>query len=212
MTFTLKIDNQTITVKPVVYLYQAKDYLNESRSGLCVGLLYQPEEGKKKDWLPFCTLTKNFGEWIGIKNAAYIDLNNCPFATQLCDAGFAEKTSFFKKNGFCEYPLWIFKEDFLRQVEGEYNRYAKEYDSVAGVLEEETKIQPEILRTVYVRLEVDDQKAMDADMGTIEYLENEMAWLIPSGIHMTYSRILDQDDPADLPALLRDIKKTEETK
>ena len=203
MTFELIIEKQKITVKPVVHLYTVQNYMNQKRFGLCLDLLYESEE---KEWLPFCRLTTNFSEWIGLKNAAYVDLNNCPFATQLLDAEFAKDTGFTKKSGFCEYPLWVFEEDFLRRAEGEFERYEKDFQEERKTLEETPGRKEPISRTVYVRLEVDDEKAKESDKGIVEYLENEMGWLIPSGIHMTYARIVDEDDPEDLSALLEDLR------
>jgi len=78
---------------------------------------------------PFAKLTVSFGEFISIKNAAYIDTNNCPFADQLLKYGIAKKTGFTKNSGYCSYPLWIFNEDFLKEIGGEeYEWYSSMFD------------------------------------------------------------------------------------
>ncbi len=78
---------------------------------------------------PFAVLTKSFGEFIGAKNCAYIDTNNCPFADAFIKLGIARDTGFTKESGFYSYPLWAFDEHFLRQIGGaEYEKYSQEYD------------------------------------------------------------------------------------
>lgn len=78
---------------------------------------------------PYATLTKCFGEFINLKNSAYIDTNNCSFADQLLEQGIAEPTGLYKISGFCRYPFWIFKEEFLRGSGGEnYQKYVQAYD------------------------------------------------------------------------------------
>ena len=77
----------------------------------------------------FAILTKSFGEFIGLKNSAYVDINNCPFAPQLLNRGFANDTGLYKESGFCSYPLWTFDETVLKESGGEkYERYARAYD------------------------------------------------------------------------------------
>lgn len=42
----------------------------------------------------------------------------------------AENTGLTKSSGFCQYPLWHFKEDFLREIGGEvYEQYANCFQS-----------------------------------------------------------------------------------
>ena len=53
------------------------------------------------------------GNRLCIKNSAYVDLNNNPFATQLLDMGIATDTGFTKQSGYVTYPLWRFDEKFL---------------------------------------------------------------------------------------------------
>lgn len=77
----------------------------------------------------YCILTKSFEEFIGLKNSAYVDINNCPFAPQLLNRGFAKDTGLYKESGFCSYPLWTFDETVLKETGGEkYERYARAYD------------------------------------------------------------------------------------
>ena len=61
-------------------------------------------------WSSTQPLTVSFGEFIGLKDSAYIDTNNCRFAQQLLDQGIAVDTGLRKSSGFCEYPLWGFQE------------------------------------------------------------------------------------------------------
>lgn len=110
-------------VKPSVELYTVKDFMEKEMPGLAIRLT-------DADTLePFSMLTKSFGEFIGIKNAAYIDTNNCPFASQLLEKGIARDTGLKKISGYCEYPLWIFNKDFLLEHgEENYKKYSNGYD------------------------------------------------------------------------------------
>jgi hypothetical protein len=58
-----------------------------------------------------------------------------------------------------------------------------------------------MMRTVIAMLEIDDDKAIAEDLGTIEYLEREFGWLEQSGISLQNARILDDDDEYDAKAI-----------
>lgn len=116
-----------ITVEPSVELYSVRDFMGKELPGLAVELNEVDSDGIKT---PYAMLTTSFGEFISIKNAAYIDTNNCPFAEQLLEQGIAQPTGLTKSSGFCQYPLWIFNEDFLKEHGGEsYQKYSNEFDS-----------------------------------------------------------------------------------
>ena len=57
------------------------------------------------------------------------------------------------------------------------------------------------MRTVIAILEVDDDSAIEEDLGTLEYLEREMGWVSDSGIYLQNARILDDDDKYDTKAI-----------
>ena len=57
------------------------------------------------------------------------------------------------------------------------------------------------MRTVICILEIDDDKAIAEDLGTIEYLEREFGWLEQSGIFLQNAKILDEDDKYDAKAI-----------
>ena len=57
------------------------------------------------------------------------------------------------------------------------------------------------MRKVIALLEVDDDKAIAEDIGTIDYLEREMGWVADSGIYLQNARILDDDDKHDAKAI-----------
>ena len=126
----LKITNyfgDPVTLRPRVELYSVTDFMGTKLPGLAVVL---DEVGESPDDLEeYAVLTVSFGEHISIKNSAYIDTNNCPFADQLLNQGIAEPTGLSKTSGFCTYPLWEFKEDFLKEIGGEtYQEYAHAYE------------------------------------------------------------------------------------
>ena len=131
VTFELMCFGKKIKLKPVLHLYTVNDFLGRKAPGLCIELYSKKPDSKDEKWEPFCVITKSFGEFIGVRNAAYIDLNNCPFAKQLCELGFAEETGFYKNSGFCQYPLWVFNEAFLRQTGDKiYSEYSECFDSL----------------------------------------------------------------------------------
>lgn len=112
-----------VSLTPRVGLYEVYDFMGKEMPGLAI-LLDETESGE-----PYAVLTVSFGEFISVKNSAYIDTNNCRFADQLLDQGIAELTSFTKQSGFCTYPLWVFKEEFLQEIGGEsYQKYSQAYD------------------------------------------------------------------------------------
>lgn len=134
----LKITNcfgRTVTLRPRLELYSVTDFMGMEMPGLAVVL---DEIGDSPDDLEqYAVLTVSFGEHIGIKNSAYIDTNNCTFADQLLEKGIAEPTGLYKTSGYCRYPLWIFKEEFLRAIGSEnYQKYTQAFD-------QEMKMEPQ---------------------------------------------------------------------
>ena len=57
------------------------------------------------------------------------------------------------------------------------------------------------MRTVIALLEIDDDKAIAEDIGTIDYLEREMGWVAESGVFLQHAKILDNDDEYDTKAI-----------
>ena len=56
-------------------------------------------------------------------------------------------------------------------------------------------------RRVLAELFVEDEKAIEEDLGTIDYVEREAGWMSESGIRVGQMRILDDDDPEDTKAI-----------
>lgn len=67
-------------------------------------------------------------------------------------------------------------------------------------------------RRVLAELFVEDERAIEEDLGTIDYVEREAGWMSESGIRVGNMRILDDDDPEDAKAsdLADKIFKSEE--
>ena len=132
---TLEIKNifgNTVKLMPGVHLYRVQDFMGTPLHGLGINLVEADGESAGE---PFATLTVSFGEFIGFKDCAYIDTNNCTFAPQLLTMGIAEDTGFTKRSGYCEYPLWHFKEDFLKKIGGDrYLQYSSEYDQYMSAI------------------------------------------------------------------------------
>ena len=117
-----------IRLKPRVELYDTRDYMGTQMPGLAIVLdeVDQNENVTEQ----YAVLTVSFGEFLPVKNCAYIDANNCPFAPQLLAEGIAQDTGHSKISGFCEYPLWVFKENFLKEIGGDkYERYSEQFDA-----------------------------------------------------------------------------------
>ena len=115
-----------LMVQPRLALYSVRDFAGKEMPGLAITLIDVTDSNDPTD---YCDLTVSFGEFIGMKNCAYIDANNCDFADQLLKQGMATKTQFTKRSGFCEYPLWLFEEKDLREMdEAAYETYCSEYD------------------------------------------------------------------------------------
>ena len=57
------------------------------------------------------------------------------------------------------------------------------------------------MRAVILQIELDDNKAISAGLGTIDYLERELAQLAESGVCLKNARILDADDKRDTNAI-----------
>ena len=131
-TYDIKLfDGETYTVEPEFQLCPVRDlmYGKKKLTGIAIQLYMAKSTEDYEAGEPFAKLTVSFGEFISIKNAAYIDTNNCPFADQLLKYGIEKKTGLTKNSGYCSYPLWIFNEDFLKEIGGEeYERYSSMFD------------------------------------------------------------------------------------
>ena len=55
-------------------------------------------------------------------------------------------------------------------------------------------------RRILAELFVEDDRAIEEDLGTIDYVEREAGWMSESGISVGQMRILDEDDPEDAKA------------
>ena len=143
MTFEISsfYREEKIRMKPQVELYDTRDYMGEQMPGLAIVLdeVDQNENVTEQ----YAVLTVSFGEFLTLKNCAYIDANNCPFAPQLLAKGIAQDTGYSKISGFCKYPLWVFKEDFLKEIGGKkYEQYSEQFDAYmrGDVQEDDTKM------------------------------------------------------------------------
>ena len=120
------IFGKEVQLEPKVELYTVQDFMGEMKPGLCIDLIHADGEDAGE---PYATLTVCFGEFIGMKNCAYVDTNNCYFAGQLLEQGIAKETGLTKDSGFCTYPLWQFEESFLTEISGSnYEIYAKAFE------------------------------------------------------------------------------------
>lgn len=106
-------------VIPFVSLYpNTKDFMGNAKFNLAVGF-------DRTDGSLHSIVTTNFGDFISTKNAAYIDVNNCPWFEEIIDFSVARRTCFTSKSGYCEYPLYIFDEKWLKEIDT--NHYYEKY-------------------------------------------------------------------------------------
>lgn len=125
---------QQVALRPRVEQYSVRDFMGQEMPGLAIVLdeVNSELDGDEE----YAVLTVSFGEFISAKDCAYIDTNNCYFAQQLLVQGIAEDTGLSRSSGFCQYPLWHFKEEFLKENGGaayeEYSRRYREYMQSAG--------------------------------------------------------------------------------
>ena len=133
----------SVTLRPRLELYSVTDFMGTELPGLAVVL---DEVGESTtDLEQYAVLTVSFGEHISMKNSAYIDTNHCHFSDQLLEQGIAEPTGLYKTSGYCQYPLWVFKEEFLREIGGEnYQKYAQAYEQYMNPSEDEEPVPLEI--------------------------------------------------------------------
>lgn len=118
-------NDKKIKIKPYLYLVEVRDFKQEKQNNIGLRFTYI-NNGIQ---MPFSNFTVNFGEYIGMKNCAYVDTNNCWYADEILNTGIAEDTGLTKLSGFRKYPLWSFKEEFLEKVDKEvYQKYSDEYD------------------------------------------------------------------------------------
>lgn len=144
-------NNEEVRLKPMLELYTVSDGItNDKQYGIAIRL-NEYNANKNEDLGQYAILTKSFGEFIGYKNTAYIDVNNCPFANQLLDLGIAKDTGFTKQSGYVTYPLWQFDEQFLKEIGAEnYEKYSKKYDEYMEQFSEEDVLDfdEEAIKTV----------------------------------------------------------------
>lgn len=116
-----------VVVEPELMLYTTYDFMDNKMPGLGIQFYSYDEDGFRE---PYATLTTNFGEFLSVKDCAYIDTNNNSFAGQLLAMGFCQDTGITKQSGFCTYPLWKFDKEFLKEIDvhGLYDTYSKKYD------------------------------------------------------------------------------------
>ena len=70
-----------VKLQPRLELYSVRGFMGEEMPGLAIVLdevMGEPDEMEQ-----YATLTVSFGEFIGLKDSAYIDTNNCRFTQQL---------------------------------------------------------------------------------------------------------------------------------
>lgn len=133
-TLTIKdIAGEKVELIPELVMVDVLDFMDQEQHNIGLRLYVEGEYGLE----PYASLTVNFGEFIGAKDCAYVDTNNCYFADQLLAQGIARDTGLTKQSGFCTYPLWQFNAEFLQGVNGKlYELYSSEYNQYMEAAEQ----------------------------------------------------------------------------
>ena len=111
---------------PDVVLHDVEDFMGEPQYNL--GLRFLCEHNGRL--ATYCNFTLNMGEFIGLKNAAYVDMDESFLVGyKLQELGLAEDTGLTKRDGYFDYPLWKFSDEFLESLNSEvYKIYSDKYD------------------------------------------------------------------------------------
>jgi hypothetical protein len=109
-TYTIASHSESYEVKPILTFYTAvRDFMGEEKLNIAL-LLEDAETGEG-----YTAVTTNLGEFISVRNAAYIDTNNNPGIDRWLEQnGIAKMTGLTKQSGYCTYPLAVFTDEFVR--------------------------------------------------------------------------------------------------
>ena len=104
LTYTSRFTGETDVA------FDIQQYMNNGNMYIGLGC---NEEGYLE---PFADLTVNLGDTTP-NYCAYVDTNNLPDAeTFIADNELGTYTGFVKRSGYCEYPLYMFNSDKLREL------------------------------------------------------------------------------------------------
>ena len=120
------IFDNDVDLIPDIVLHEVNDFMGEPQYNL--GLRFLCEHNGSIE--TYCNFTVNLGEFIGTKNCAYVDTDECCyFADTILKSGIAQDTGLTKRNGHFDYPLWKFDESFLLSLNSEqYQKYSDSFD------------------------------------------------------------------------------------
>ena len=105
-----------IRLKPRVELYDTRDYMGKQMPGLAIVL--DEVDQKENVTEQYAVLTVSFGDFLALKNCAFIDTNGDPdFPVWLIRNGLAIPTGVLQRSGFCEYPEYRFRADRLQELD-----------------------------------------------------------------------------------------------
>lgn len=128
MIFNVNVYGDDRRLSPRLEFYEVEDYMGDRLPAVAVCLDEVDDKGNIGEH--FDTITTSFGDLVSVKNAAYIDTNNCPYAeNMLAKSGIARNLGMTRQSGFCEYPLYQFDEGFLRELD------ADKYDAYSDIMD-----------------------------------------------------------------------------
>lgn len=118
-----------IRLKPRVELYDTRDYMGKQMPGLAIVL--DEVDQKENVTEQYAVLTVSFGDFLRpFEKLCNFLTPQLPVRAALLSDEIAQDTGHSKISGYCEYPLWVFKEDFLKEIGGEkYEQYFEQFDA-----------------------------------------------------------------------------------
>ena len=91
-------NDEKFELTPHLRLIEVTDFMGEKMHNISLNFTHM-EDGAE---MPFANFTLNFGEFIGMKDCAYVDTNNCWFADEILKTGIAEDTGLTKAANLCK--------------------------------------------------------------------------------------------------------------
>ena len=105
-----------IRLKPRVELYDTRNYMGKQMPGLAIVL--DEVDRNENVTEQYAVLTVSFGDFLALKNCAFIDTNGDPdFPVWIIRNGLAVPTGILQRSGFCEYPEYRFRADRLQELD-----------------------------------------------------------------------------------------------
>lgn len=142
--------NDTYKVTPVLDMYTENDNLYMGFQDL------DPEYGLE----PFTDVTVNVGELPYLYSAIDTNNNGEHILSFLEENGFGELTGDCLRSGYCTYPVFKFKEEFLEKIDPEF---MKEYRESHNIEERKASLTEKIAEADVMKQDVTDRSTPERE-------------------------------------------------